>query len=343
MMNKKTLTICLISIFGMGYFMFHVNGDSATFLGDGASGIDKSSIIEARKLNEALYHKPVQKSAEGLLNPASLEGTDISYEFNLDDNRNLLPGSGLRDMFEYFLSSLGENDLEQVIGAIQSEIQSNLDEPARSQALDLLKRYIDYKIGIEELQHAFAMQEASVGMIEQLIARQAQVKAYRETYFDQGEYDAFFASEELQDSFLIEQLRVNADDSLSAIEKEQYLAAASLSLPEDIRATRVRAQQHAILGEKVRELRAQNASDGDIYRLREASLGSDAAEALSKLDERRSQWKDRLAAFSSEIENVRASSLSEIDRDESISQLLAYHFSDVEQKRVSALMNDGRL
>lgn len=296
-------------------------------------------MIEARKINESLYHKPYEVEGIKALSSSSLAGTDVNHNLSVDESQNLLADEGLKDMFEYFLSTLGEYELQQVIASIQETIKAELGEPARSQALDLLKRYIDYKIGIEELQQGFVVYDSGVNMLDKLIAQQSEIKTYRERFFDQVEYEAFFASEDIQNRFLIQQLKINSDETLTATEKQQHIEIASLELPEDIRATRQRAQQHALLSEQVRKMKADNAPVSEVYQLRENMLGSEAAAALADLDKRRAQWSQRLSSFSAERKTVLDSSLSEQDKEQSISELLAYHFDETERKRVSALVH----
>ena len=67
--------------------------------------------------------------------PASLAGTSVPEGWARTDRLgNLIPTPHLRQLFEYFLSALGEESLQQLVARIQAAL-SVLDEPARSQAL----------------------------------------------------------------------------------------------------------------------------------------------------------------------------------------------------------------
>jgi lipase chaperone LimK len=342
-MNKIIKAVLALSILGISSYSI------LQYAGGGEEGINLPSkqslvtVVEARLINESMYQKPYESEGITTLVASSLSGIEINSEFKIDNDQNLLADAGIKDMFDLYLSTLGEYDLEQVIATIQENIKSDLSEPARSQALDLLKRYIDYKIGLSELQEGFAASQEEQGMIETLLSQQAEVSAYRKTFFNMEEYEAFFDSEDRQNDFLIEQLRISRDTSLTTEEKQQLLSAAEQKLPEEIQFTRKRAQQHALLGEKIREMKASEASQAEIFNAREQVLGSEAAVALADLDRQRELWSQRLAQFADERSKVMESSLSEDDKERSVSQLLAYHFSDTEQKRVSALLGDGRL
>ena len=78
--------------------------------------------------------------------PASLAGTSVPDGWARTDRLgNLIPTPQLRQLFEYFLSALGEESLPQLVARIQRAL-SVLDEPARAQALVTLGAYLDYKL-----------------------------------------------------------------------------------------------------------------------------------------------------------------------------------------------------
>lgn len=342
-MEKLLKLLVLFSVVGIPSYLVSYDQASDAISFEGQKILDSKANIDARIVNESMYRQPFNSEGIEDLVDTSLSGTDFSKGFKVDSNHNLLADIAIKDLFDYFLSTLGEYDLEQVIASIQNNIRSELSEPARSQALNLLKRYIDYKIGIEELQESFLAIKDDRAMVDVLISQQTEIKAYRQTYFNMEEYAAFFEHEDIQNEFLIEQLRISRDPSLSASQKQEMLSQAEKMLPEDMLETRKRSQEHALLGEQIREMKSKHASDEEIFSVREEVLGSDAAMALADLDQQRELWNQRLALFSDERNRVMASSLSEGDKKRSVSELLAFHFTDIEQKRVNALLSDGRL
>ena len=74
----------------------------------------------------------------------------------MDADGNLIITKSLKDLFDYFLSSYGESSIPSIINSIQQHIMQQLDEPARTQALQVLKAYFSYKNALLDLENATA-------------------------------------------------------------------------------------------------------------------------------------------------------------------------------------------
>ena len=80
--------------------------------------------------------------------PASLAGTSVPGGWDKTDaNGSLVPTPQLRQLFEYYLAALGEETLPQLVARIEQAL-ARLEEPARSEALDTLGAYLDYKLAL---------------------------------------------------------------------------------------------------------------------------------------------------------------------------------------------------
>ena len=87
--------------------------------------------------------------------PASLEGTSVPGGWaETDVNGSLVPTPHLRQLFEYYLAALGEETLPQLVARIEQAL-ARLAEPARSEALDTLGDYLDYKLALGDLEAAY--------------------------------------------------------------------------------------------------------------------------------------------------------------------------------------------
>src|SRR5690606_35982898 len=82
------------------------------------------------------------KTVPALQMPASLRGTEVDGVFQVDQAGNLLITEDLRRIFDYFLSSIGEESVQQSIARLRAYIGSQLEEPAASQALAILNQYL---------------------------------------------------------------------------------------------------------------------------------------------------------------------------------------------------------
>lgn len=334
-MKKVPATLISLYLVVTGMFIYFWLNDNQ---------IPGDHYAQARQANIELFQNPITETRSKARIPDSLSGIEFAPELQIDEKKNLIPSYAIRELFEHYLSTFGEADIKEIISLIQMEINTALEEPARSEAIELLKRYIDYKIALAEYSQTVALDsDGDMPYFEQVAGIQAEIQALRASFFNLSEYDSFFSREDAQNAFMIEQLRINADSSLSEPQRTAQLAQARSLLPEDIAERREQTQQHANLREQVTAIRAEGASDEEVFRLRESALGTQAAMNLAKLDEERQLWKYRLAAFSQERQSILDSSLSQSDKHRSIEDLLAARFGSSERKRVRAIMGDGRL
>lgn len=302
-----------------------------------------SVLDEARSLNADIYNGLRTDLTDSEISAGSLEGVSHQINFELNETNSLIPSYAIREMFDHYLSTLGELELEVILAQIRAEIEKGLPEPARTEALGLLKRYVDFKIALAE----FQLTEKPVvslnrDMYEMLLEQQQRVIELRREYFSEAEYTNFFELEDAQSSFLLAQLRINSDAELSESEKQKQLGELARTLPAELAESRESAQAHASLRENVHVLRAKGGSDEAVFQLRSAELGVAAATALAELDQDRAVWQSRLDSFSQKRSSVLNSGLSSADQESAIDQLLASQFNTTEQKRVRALMQDGR-
>jgi lipase chaperone LimK len=264
--------------------------------------------------------------------PASLAGTSVPDGWAQTDRLgNLVPTPHLRQLFEYFLSALGEESLQQLVARIETAL-SALEEPARSQALATLGNYLEYKLAVSELEQSYG-EMAGLGVGE-MQRRMAEIQALRRTWLDADTADAFFADDEAVDRFQIEKLRITSDDSLTDEQKAEALRQAESSLPEPLRKAREETRRFADYEQVRREL----ADDpGALAAWRQEAFGDAAADRLARLEEEQKDWDRRWKAYASERDRLLSSGLAEPERQEALERLRASHFNETERVRAQAL------
>lgn len=121
--------------------------------------------------------------------PASLAGTSVPGGWaETDANGSLVPTPQLRQLFEYYLAALGEETLPQLVARIEQAL-ARLEEPARSEALDTLGDYLDYKLALGDLEATYG-HDATTNA-EDMQRRMAEIRALRRTWMDAQTADAF--------------------------------------------------------------------------------------------------------------------------------------------------------
>ncbi len=264
--------------------------------------------------------------------PPSLEGTSEPGGWAKTDRLgNLVPTSELRQLFEYYLSALGEETLAQLLARIRLAV-SVLDEPARSQALETLGRYLDYKLALADLEAAYG--DTDVLQQGELERRMAEIQALRRTWMDADTVEAFFADEEVVDRYQLERRRIGSNPDLTDQQREEALAAAERALPEPVRKARQETRKFA----RYEQAREALAGDPEALRSwRQQAFGDEAARKLEELDAEQSDWNRRWQSYARERDALNTSGLAAPEREESLARLREKYFSDTERIRAKAL------
>lgn len=264
--------------------------------------------------------------------PASLTGTSVPDGWAITDRLgNLIPTPHLRQMFEYFLSALGEESLGQLVARIESAL-AGLEEPARSQALATLGAYLDYKLAVSELEQTYG-DVKGLGT-DEVQRRITEIHALRRTWLDAATAEAFFADDEAVDRFQMEKRRITRDGSLTAEEKVEALRKAESSLPEPLREARKETRQFA----EYEQVRRQLADDPRaLGAWRQEAFGAEAADRLAQLEKEQQEWSLRWQAYSVERDRLMSSGLAAQEREEALDRLRARHFNETERIRAEAL------
>jgi len=282
-----------------------------------ASTIDKAALVITKSL------------------PKSLIGIDLEIALPLDADGNLIVGMELKDFFEIYLSAMGEEELEDILLRIQSALAQQLSSPALEQGYETLKRFIDYKVELANLEQQTP--DASLTEIENIRLQKEILAAIQQEYFSPNESEALFSAEADYDQFMLEHLTIQQNTDLSAEQKQQQVSALEATLPEDIRASRNNAMAPAKVYEQAQVMKTEGQSAEAIYQMRAQSLGEEAAQELAALDQSRDAWQQRVNSFKEAYTTLQDSSLSEQDRQIEIESILARDFSDNERVRVLAV------
>ncbi|MBL4796035.1 MAG: hypothetical protein JKY50_01335 [Oleispira sp.] len=332
--NKITLISCLtIALFSTAFFVL-----------DDESSLEKPKMDKKFQpylaSNEVAFEKATSPNLRVIETfakpiPNSLKDIDLNIGLPLDSDGNLIVGMEVKDLFELYLSAMGEEELDDILLRIQHALAQQLTGPALGQGYDALKRFIDYKVELANLETQPL--DNTLSQLESIRQQKEILAAIQQEYFSPAENEAMFAAETQYDTFMLEHLTIQQNENLTAEEKQQQVEALEAFLPEDIRAGRESAMAPAKVYQQAQTMRAEGQSDADIYQMRAQTLGEDAASALAQLDRQRDQWQQRVDMFSSEYESISASGLSAADQLTEVDAVLARDFNATESIRVRAL------
>lgn len=266
--------------------------------------------------------------------PASWRGTVPDGALREDEQGNLIVSEAVRRRFDYFLSALGEEELNVLRGRVAAHLQASLSATAARQAWTLFERYIGYRAALRELDE----HDGSVAGMRQSLEER---RALRDQWFSATTREAFFGFRDRYADFALERRALLENERLDPAEKQARLDALEAGLPEEIREMVRASRRPAEVAEAVERLREQGASEARVYQYREQRLGAEAAERLGELDRRREEWRERYQAYRAQRRAIEDSGLAEEDRDDAVQRLRASLFDEAEQRRVRALDRIG--
>ncbi|WP_163833748.1 lipase secretion chaperone [Spartinivicinus ruber] len=269
--------------------------------------------------------------------PHSLKHTTVDGHFPVDENGHLIPSQAIKERFDYFLSIIGEESLDQVIARITANINQQLTPPAREEAHQLLTRYLDYKIALTDYEQLLAdnllgqQQRPLLQLFEQY---QEALNSLRLQYFSSMIVEAFFGFDQQYSDWVRQRLAISSDTSLSEPEKA---AAMEHFLPVDLQEVFAPNKQEVEVKSIVDQLNQQGATSDIIYSARAEIVGEAAASRLAQLDQAKAQWQQRLQQFRQAYQSLAAQQLPQAELQLAVSALLNQQFTDQEQLRVKVL------
>lgn len=270
------------------------------------------------------------KAPAGTFAP-SLTGTQVDGGARMSDNGELVVDEALRQLFDYYLATTGERDLNAVRAMIAAELKQRLSRPALEAALGLFDRYIAFKQAI-----AAATTQPS-GQFSSMADRLSAARKLRQRFFTASESAGLFGQEDSYDDFTLKRLQIMANKTLSAEEKSQRIRELENQLPDSLRKSRQAPMQEIRLNEAEALLHKNGGSEQDLYSLRAQMVGQAAADRLATLDQEQAQWKGRIDSFKQARQQIQQdASLDAQQRQAALDKLAADSFSPQEQRRLPA-------
>jgi lipase chaperone LimK len=150
-----------------------------------------------------------------------------------------------------------------------------------------------------------------------------------------------FGFDDAYDRDAIARLDIHQNAGLSAAKKRERLAVLDAALPTALKTERDAPRQIIQLENQVAALRAQGATDAQVFEVRAKALNPEAAQRLASVDREEREWSVRISAYLLERQRVLQSSAngSASERDAALAQLQQSRFSPAEIPRLVAYEN----
>lgn len=278
--------------------------------------------------------------------PASLRGTDVDGELSVDAAGNLVMNAQVRNLFDYFLGTLGEESLPVIVARIRAYLRHALPATAAAQGEAALESYLAYREAMAALPASAPVAADSRELdTAALRAQKEQGKALRARYMDAEMAAAFYADEDAYDSYTLARLDLMRDASLSATEKAARSTALIDTLPPALQESVRAASLYTNLRDLTTDWQLRGGTATELRSIREAAVGAEAADRLEALDEQRAAWQSRVDDYlRARAAILAAPGLAGSEKDRQIADLRAQRFTPEEQLRLGAfesLHDDG--
>ena len=273
--------------------------------------------------------------------PRSLKGTQVDGEIIIDENKQLVVTEGLRRLFDYFLSAIGEEDEAVIFARVESYIRHHTPEPAASQAVAIFGKYVAYLKALPEIEKRYGnlqLQATKNGELDlNAIAQQKQdVASLRQQYFDKTTIEAFFGASDSYDDYSMEMVRINQNEQMSEAQKQAARQDYVSRLPDGAIKTNI--MQQANLNElmaRTEQMKAAGASPEALYNMRRELVGAPAAERLAQVDQEDANFDQRFTQYQTQKQRLLNQNANPAEAQTQIDQLEQQLFDDAERKRLS--------
>lgn len=274
--------------------------------------------------------------------PDSLQGTRMDGGFRLDENGRLIVEPQVVQIFEYFMTSIGEDDLDTIIGRVKNLIEAGLPDSAKADAHRLLAQYLEYRQQQGEIQESAgtSLMGEDVNNLRETFN---QVKQVRRDIFGDANADKLFKEDEAYLDFNLNTMEIyQNNESMSELEQLEVIRALAVDLPESHKQVVQEQLVQRELDTRTELLQQNNAPAEEIRLMREQLIGTEAAERLGELDVQREQWQQRVDTAQQDYQAQLADlgdDASEAAKSNLLQSLLAEHAqSEAERKRMKALL-----
>lgn len=270
--------------------------------------------------------------------PPSLRDTEVDGVLRVDNNGNLVIDHDIRRVFDYFLSTLGEESLSVIELRLRAYIRHQLPATAAQQAEQLLEDYLALNRALSDLQAPADGDTSSTPDTATLRERLSSIQDLRRQYLPADVVDAFYADDDALDLLTLGRMDIVEDQTLSTTQKTQALSALEQSLPQHLQGVINELNQHQQMSTLTEHLRRQGGTEAEVYQLRESFFGADAAERLAQLDQSRQQWQARSTQWLGERDSLIArQDIDAADRQRQLDLRRRDLFEPAELRRIDAL------
>ena len=337
--------ICLVVVGGLWWSLNVLRSEPTV---DRAAGAEPAhptdeappSDPKQTPLQEDIRAAPAEPDVwEGAAFAKTLDGTQIDGHLIADGQDALVVDMGVRDFFDYFLSTVGQRSLDEVVAELDRQISRRLPPPAAAQAKQLLRDYIAYQRAQAALlaQPSLPASQQSPEYYARVVADTFErLKTIRREHFSPATADAFFGVEEAFGEYTVGALAVRADPTLTETERQSRLQALEQELPQAMVAAARRAELRSESAAKARQAWASGATPTEVRSVLSRAYAPAEIDGMLAFWASEADWQARLTAYREARDDVVTSTPLGPARNRAVAQLRRRFFTQPELARLDA-------
>jgi len=316
--------LSIIVLFGLG--TLHSVLSSPSQQSPGTAPPQKATPLQSERVSFPAPANTTKVSSEAALGynskygnlPASLIGTELDVRLQTDEYGQLIISDSIRLVFDYFLSTITEENFDLIDLRVKEYLAHQLQEPALSKANNIWQQYISLKKSFIEFEQEMA--EHYTARSDQLASSSKEHKAQtylellrlqldhrnqlRAEHLDPEVNDAFFSDEAAYDEYTFSRLTINADTTLTPEDKAIQIQQLQHTLPEDVRQELETAQLADTIKHNTDRILASGGTEQDVESMRRDMFGEEAVERFKALDQQRAEWKARVDDYLTQKDQI---------------------------------------
>ena len=274
--------------------------------------------------------------------PASLANSAKPLDLDVDYDGNLIINTKIKNLFEFYLIALGEEDLDTVIIRIKHSLNTQLSGNALDEANYILEGYLQYRNNIANIKNRYNVNYQNIDYsISTVKEMKEEVINSRTAYFSSDVADAFFSKEDEYETYTMNKMEITSNKDYSEEYKKELIQELNYNSPQWIFEEIERSDINENNRKTEKQLITSGASKEEIQYFREEAYGLEAAERKKELDKKRADWDRKINVYKEELKKI--IELPEQYNDtkkEMINELRQRYFNNErELKRIDAIDN----
>lgn len=346
-MNKNLIGIVLFCVFGALITTIVSNQSTPTVtighvdLSYPKTLSSKEKSVSPEAMLDIINKDISDKDIKSLINtlPSSLSDASPPSKLDVDAEGNLIINMKIKHLFEFYLTAIGEENLDIIILRIKESLKSQLKDQSLITANEILEGYLQYRNNIANIKNQYTeshdSEEFSMTLIKNM---KDEIIQSRSAFLSQEVSEVFFTHEDEYDIYMMSRIEIGGNSNYSAEYKLELIQDLEDQAPSWITSASKRSNIVAINRLNELNLIKEGASESDIYDYRVSTFGQEIADKKNELDIKRNNWKNKINLHKKSVQRIMESDqYTESEKSTLINNLRDDNFQGSEKRRAIAL------